>query len=377
MRAFVLIVVYLTRDTLHRWATRFSSPLARLLVVFFLSFCGLAFLCSYVISVKALRQRINSGGADVVVAAEMVADGEGPAAAGDGLIPPRPQEYRLLVFREAFVSAMEGEAFLPLVELPPSLALLVAPGARRGLLVLPARERAAAGRLPTQVRIEGFAMEATLLPEAEAGVLRKLYPGGAALAPWGCLPGMWRNGFIRKYVLQVKCADAERVGSWERALRLLARLERRQMTVVGSSELLKELAEMEATQYRFRVWVTLGIAAVICLLLTSISSLEYQQNQYVYALLGSFGVSRPMLFGAFLLENTVLVGAGFGGALAALWGVRGYVTERFFRMPGLTLGLWELEADIRTFCLAFGICVLVSGLPILAAILRPIGKVLK
>ena len=134
---------------------------------------------------------------------------------------------------------------------------------------------------------------------------------------------------------------------------------------------------MERTQYSFRVWVTLGISVIICLLLTSISSLEFRQNRYVYALIGSFGISRLLLFLSFIVENTFLVTVGFVASLAALWSVREYITGVLYKSPELTLDLWELENDIRTFCLAFGICVLVSSLPIGAAACRPIGKVLK
>ena len=69
---WLLILPYLVRDTIHRWLMRISSPLARLFVVLFLSFCGLIFLSSYVIAVKVLRDRIRSSGADLVVATEYV-----------------------------------------------------------------------------------------------------------------------------------------------------------------------------------------------------------------------------------------------------------------------------------------------------------------
>ena len=59
------------------------------------------------------------------------------------------------------------------------------------------------------------------------------------------------------------------------------------------------------------MWITLGISAIICLLLTSISSLEFQQNRYIYALIGSFGINRFLLCLSFLVENAVLVAVGY------------------------------------------------------------------
>lgn len=371
----LLILPYLARDTLHRWLARPSSPLARLLVTYTLGFCGLVYLGSYAISAKALRERIHRGGAGLLVAAETCM-GEDPVhAAGRWLLPKNKEEYALHVFHEAFVPVQVGTGFSTLVELPPDMATLLPPGSRRGLLALP--ERATDQRSPVEVVVDGFRLSASALPEGQAGLLRRLWPGGAVLMPAGSLPQVWQHGFIRKYALQPKTVDAEHVGRWERALRLLARLENRNMTVVGNASLLEELDHLERIQYRMRVWVALGISIIICVLLTSISALEFRQNRYVYALLGSFGVGRPLMLLSFMGENAALTGVGFLGALGTLQGALQYMTHTLYRSPGLDLGLQELDADIRTFLLSLGISILVSSLPLLAAICRPIGTVLK
>lgn len=375
MRGSLLIFAYLTRDTLHRWRMRLSSPLTRVLVVFFLSFCGLVFLSSYAISVKVLRERIGRSGADLVIATEVISGGTSVHEMGRTLIPPSSDDYILHLFHEAFLPAQVGSSSSSLVELPPEMARLLPPGSKGGLLVLP--EHPTEQRLPVEVDINGYRLRAVSLPERMAGMLRKLWPGGAVLAPAGALPEWWKEGFIRRYVLKINHVDEEHIASWERTLRLLSQLEQRHMTIVSSAALLRELHALERTQYRFRVWVSLGISTIVCLLLTSLSSLEFRHNQYVYALLRSFGVGRSALFLSFLGENVVLVTAGFSGALAALRGAQSYMTETLYRSPGLQWSLRELENDIRTFCLAFSLCILVSGLPILAAICRPVGKVLK
>lgn len=149
------------------------------------------------------------------------------------------------------------------------------------------------------------------------------------------------------------------------------------MNIISSGKLIEQLDKMESTQYMVRVGVTVGISVIICLLLTSISSLEFRQNRYVYALIGSFGISRFMLFMSFIVENTLLVAMGFATSLTAVWGIRDFITDVLYKSPNITLSLRELDADIRTFCLAFGICVLVSSIPIAIAATRPIGKELK
>lgn len=66
MKSLILTALYLAKDTLNRWVSRISSPLARVLVVFFLSLCALCFLGSYVITAKALRDKIRTQGGDLV-----------------------------------------------------------------------------------------------------------------------------------------------------------------------------------------------------------------------------------------------------------------------------------------------------------------------
>ena len=370
----LLIGFYLARDTAYRWLTRMSSPLSRLAVVFFLSLCGLVFLSSYVISTKILRKKIHNSGADLVVAADVMSRGS-LHGAGHGLIPFNPDEYELYEFNEAFVSVTIGKQHYALIEYMPACTHLFPETQHNSMYLLPAKP--VATMVPEMVNMDGYRLRAVTIPEPRAGRLRRLFQDGAVFIPYGTLRNIWQSGYIRRYVMKLHHPSAQKARQLEQTLRQIARLDKRRLSVVSSGKLLEQLAQMESTQYSFRVWVTLGISAIICLLLTSISSLEFRQNRYVYALIGSFGISRVTLYLSFLIENTILVALGFAASLAAVWGIRDYITRVLYKSPDVTLSLGELEADIRTFCLAFGICILVSSIPIAVAACRPIGKELK
>ena len=366
---------YLTRDTLHRWFTRISSPLSRLTVVYFLSLCGLIFLSSYVVSIKILRGRIHSSGADLVVASEFIRNGITEHPAGRSIIPPSPADYLLFIFNEAFISATLGRQHYTVVEYAPGCTQLFPENKKYGVFLLPATPTQQS--LPEMLQLENFSLTATSIPEHKAGILRRIYQTGALFIPHGSLSGLWQNGFMRKYVMRMQNPTAKNVQEHENMLQQLARLDKRNLHTVSSGKLLQELGQLERSQYSFRVWVTIGISLIICLLLTSISSLEFRQSSHVYALIGSFGISRAVLYLSFLAENTVLVAAGFGVSLCTVWGIRDYITQVLYKSPDIRLNLWELENDIRTFLLAFGICIIVSSIPIAVAACRPIGKVLK
>ncbi len=331
-------------------------------------------MSSYVLSIKLLRQQIHSSGANLVIASEYVKSGE-VHRTGHSPIPANPSKYDRLLFHEAPTTATIGQQNYQLVEYMPDSTHLFPRRLRNTIYLLPVQPTQKS--MPEKLKLEGYNLQAVTIPETEAGLLRRLYQSGAVFIPYGSLNTLWQNGYMRRYVLRMKDVTASAIQRQEQTLHQLAKLDKRNLHIMSSGKLLEELGETERTQYSFRVWVTIGISAIICLLLTSISSLEFRQNRYVYALIGSFGISRLLLFLSFIIENTVLVTMGFVGSLAALWSVREYITSVLYKSPNLTLNLWELENDIRTFCLAFGICVLVSSLPIGIAASRSIGKVLK
>lgn len=370
----VQILFYLGRDTLHRWFMRLSSPMARVSVVFFLSVCGLVFLSSYVISVKVLRRQIHHSGANLIVVTE-VQQNNTQRRTGRSLIPPRPEQYHLYQFNQSFTFASIGQQHYPVVEYLPGCTSLFPATSHCNTFLLPALP--GSSLLPEKIQMDGYPVNAITIPEKRARMLRRLFQSGAVFIPHGSINTIWEGGYIRRYVLQMKELSAPVIQQQETMLKLLSKLDKRNLSIMSSGKLLEELAELEQTQYAFRVWVTVGISGIICALLTCISSLEFRQNSHVYALIGSFGINRVVLYLCFLIENTILVATGFAAALAAVWGISDYITRVLYKSPDISLSLWELEADIRTFLLAFGICVAASSIPVGIAASRPIGNVLK
>lgn len=372
MSALVRILLYLLQETLYRWMMRFSSPLSRFLVVFFLSFCGLSFLSSYVLSVQMLRVQINRSGADLIVVSEFL-DGATAHTVGEGLLMARPEEYELHVFCEPFVSAQVGEQTYPLAEYMPDAALLLPPTGFNGVFVIP--EQAVTAPHPEVVIIESHRIEGHAVPPHP--LLSRIWPNGVVLIPHGSMPELEEMGCSRRHVLKLRHADVSKIAEWESVLNSLSRMDKRNLGVISSRRLMEELADRERSQYRFRVAVSVGISLILCALLTAVSSMEFRQSEYVYALMSSFGVSRILLYFTFVAENAILVFGGFAFALLALWQSKDYLTHILYRTEEVELNLWALEDDIRTFCLAFGLCVPISTLPILVAVCRPIGKILK
>ncbi len=375
MSARLFLLLYLLRDTFHRWCTRVSSPLSRLLVVLSLSFCGLVFLSNYALSIRMLEDKITLSGADLLVASEYLSHEKSANGGGRELISAIPGECELYVLHDLFLSGKVGNSVYTVVEYPPELVKRL-PRTDNAVYVL--NGTASVGTAPADIEIEGYKLRGVTLPETQAGFLRKLYPGGAIFIPQGgfSLQAM-AYGMLRKYVVRFLHVHVETVNRWEQMFSLLSRLDERNMTIVSSRAMLQELQELKLLQQQFRMGIVLGCCFVIGLLLTSVSGMEFRQNEYVYALMGSFGISRLGLFLTFVAENTLLVFAGFLIALAGLDNMGPYLVEKLYHMEGYVFSLHILGDDIRIFIISFLICIPISCLPILATIFRPIGKILK
>ncbi len=375
MSARLFLLLYLLRDTLHRWCKRISSPLSRLLVVLSLSFCGLVFLSNYALSIRMLEDKITRSGADLLIAGEFLSSEKAHLGEGRPLLSAVPGECELYIFHDLFLSGKVGSVSYSVVEYPAEMVRRL-PDCGNAVFVL--SDKAVSGTTPVDIDIEGYRLSGLTLNESQAGFLRKLYTGGAIFIPRGSFSlNTLAYGMLRKYVLRFQRLDVEVVARWEQMLTLLSRLDERNLSIISSRQMLQELEQLRQLQYYFRMGIVLGCSFVIGVLLTSISSMEFRQNEYVYALMGSFGISRLTLFFTFVAENTLLVFGGFGVSLLALSYMGPWLVEKLYHLEGYVFSLRILEEDVRIFLTAFTLCLPVSCLPILAAIFRPIGKILK
>ncbi len=375
MSARLFLLLYLLRDTLHRWSKRVSSPLARLLVVLSLALSGLVFLSHYALSIRVLEDKIARSGADLLVAGEYLSGEKACLGEGHSILSAVEDECELYIFNDLFISGKVGHISYPVVEYMPEMFRLL-PTSDNAIFVLP--DEAVTHSAPADIDIEGYTFQGVFLNEERAGFLRKLYTRGAILVPQGSLSlSTLAPGMLKKYVVRFMRIDVETVARWEEMLTLLSRLDSRHLTILSSRQMLRELEQLKEMQYYFRTGIVLGCCCVIGLLLTSISSMEFRQNEYVYALMGSFGISRLYLFFTFVAENTLLVFSGFGIALLGLRYMGACLVEKLCHMEGYEFSMDILAEDIRIFLIAFTILIPVSCLPILGAIFRPIGNILK
>lgn len=377
MKSLILIILYLCKDTLNRWWTRPSSPLARFLVVGFLSLSTLIFLSNYILSAKILESEIGRNGGNLIVFTDNYFSDKAVNAEYSNIFPQKSPDYDCLIFNELFAYAKIGQENYPIVEYPEHSCAVFAKMKEidSGIYVLP--RTPIEGIFPIEIMLEAHTIHGVTLPQKYSELLTKIYQSGAIFVPEGSATSLKNQGYIKKYIISLHELNPEKIQKIETALNNIIKLDKRSSHIQSSKNLLKELEKIRQNQFSYRCGISLGISLIVGILLTSISSMEFKENEYVYALMNSFGVSRVLLILTFIAENAVIAFLALGVAIATLLRIQPIITKELFKKSGIEVSLYELSFDIQIIATALIVCVLISTIPIIFSAYRPIGRVLK
>ena len=383
MKSLILTALYLAKDTLNRWVSRISSPLARVLVVYFLSLCALCFLGSYVITAKALRDKIRMQGGDLVQMMMFSAPG------GTVTALPTEQELSDLLDVDSLAVRAVGSAtveqrsvsvFTYDFQRSSQFVPLLSPSAGPSLLCPMDRPVFLPG--PRDVRLAGDSTTRTLLVRhlPPNHMLMRLMPDGCILIPPEMAESLApnRGSTMQRLIARVRNLEgAHSLTRVETYFENMLRLEGVQGHVISASRMLREMDVVLSNQTQCRAAFCIGIVGIVGILLTALAGMEYRQNEYIYTLMKSFGIHPLMLVGAFLVENLLLVGLSFAAAVATFMQSQQMIVTQFFKMSRYSLKLDEIMPEIHLIAAMLLICIAVSSIPIIAAANREIGRVLK
>lgn len=381
MRSLILTALYLTKDTIHRWLTRISSPLARVLVVYFLSICALAALGSYAIATKVVRDRIKRQGGDLVVLTVS-------RVSSDPIYLPTEKEISELLDADSFAlrtlgyAQNEKKTMVPIVSYDfrrsgQFLPLLASSG-RPTYLIPQTGDTPVPG--PGSVSYDGSDHEVFIRRLPEGHLLMRLQENGCVVVqPDNLPPSLERVGMgMTQLIMRVRnLENSESIRRTEEYFRRFMRLEHLSGSVISASRLLNEMDELMGKQTQCRIAYCAGITGIVGILLTALAGMEYRQNEYIYTLMKSFGIHPAMLVGAFVMENLVIVGASFAAALATFMHFQAPIVKDILKLGHYSLSLEEIAPEIRLITFTLLGCILLSCFPIIVAANRAIGRVLK
>ncbi|MDO5471337.1 MAG: hypothetical protein Q4F38_08545 [Akkermansia sp.] len=379
MKSLILTILYLAKDTVHRWFARISSPLARVLVVFFLSLSALSALGSYAISAKLVKNKIIRQGGDLV-SATMTHNPDIPSAF------PTEKQVADLLNADSYALSIIGFAR---TEERRTLTVYTYDFCRSGQMqqilgatnvpIVLASEESDFTPGPTSLTINNIRLDAQVrhMPP-EHPIMRLVGDAAVIISVDNLPPALTPKTATLSTILRVRnlesSADITRL---EQYLRTFMRLEGRHGGVISASRLLSEMDDALSKQMQCRAAFCLGISGIVGILLTALAGMEYRQNEYIYTLMKSFGIRPLLLVGAFIVENLIIVGASFAAALAAFMHFQRPIVTQILRLGNYSLTLQEILPEIQLICYTLLGCILVSSLPIIAAANRDIGRVLK
>ena len=382
MISLILTILYLARDTVHRWFTRVSSPIARILVVYFLTLSALAALGSYVISLNVVRDEIIKRGGDTVVSSFS-------SSADHAVYLPSYKEMSDILDADTYILRSLGNVRLendrnvsaytyPFNRFQQMLPLMSSTG-RPTLVQNPEKSHLPEG--PSSVKVQGTREEVLVRNLPEGHPLRRVLPDGIVLivAPDGKPPSMNANtgGYTTMVVRVRHLTSSQSILRVEQFIRHLQRFEHLVGNVVSVSDLLRRMDIVLDKQMQCRIAFCLGISAIVGILLTALAGMEYRQNEYIYTLMKSFGIHPLLLVGAFIVENIILVGISFVGAIATFMYFQRIIVVEILKLGNYSLSLEQIASEIAIISYTLLGCILVSSIPIIAAAYRQIGRVLK
>ncbi len=381
MKSLILTVLYLAKDTLHRWMARLSSPLARVLVVFFLSLCALCALGGYVLAAKIVRDKIVRQGGDLVSVTLFSSGGEPCSLPTEKEISHALDADSCAVDVVGYARTGKGGT-VPIISYDFERSASFFPlMARSGAPTLLEGKKGGLPPGPSSVTISGVQQDVVVRHLPENHLLQRLFDRGALLVQPEQLPELLqdsRSPSMQQLILRVRNLDnAASVKRVEKYFHTLLRLEGVRGNVLSASRLLEEMDTLLSGQQRCRLAICLGITSIVGILLTALAGMEYRQNEYIYTLMKSFGIHPILLVGSFVVENTLIVGFSFALAIGTFMTFQEEAVSRLLRLGNYPLTLTEILPDIRIIAVTLLGCVLLSSLPILAAAHRDIGRVLK
>ena len=381
MKSLILTLLYLAKDTIHRWFTRISSPLARILVVYFLTLCALASLGSYAISTKLVRDKIIRQGGNMVVATLSAPHSNAPYL-------PTQQDIQKHLGADSYVLRYAGSArqangqpvtvytchFSRLNQLLP----LMAPSGGPTLLQSSVGSKLPPG--PSEVTMHGVTESVFVRNLPENHPLIRIMRGSGLLVQPEQLPGNTNTRSGGSFIIAFIFNDIDSSSPILRAeefLRTYKQLEGVDGPIISALPLLREMDIVLGKQTQCRIAFCVGISGIVGILLTALAGMEYRQNEYIYTLMKSFGIHPLLLVGAFITENLLIVGASFAGAIATFMYFQRMIVTQILKLGNYTLSLEEITPEIALISYTLLGCVLLSSIPIFIAAHRPIGRVLK
>lgn len=376
------IVFYLWKNTCRRWLESPISPLSKILLVFVVSFFSIVILSLFKGVEKEIADRLARRDLNTVSVTELVSSREGRLRLRQSLSEERmwTKRYGAEKFQQVWRAGATAEwkdsrisifgytnelLFPDLTKSPgeiPTAMLFLREGTDRSREVY-----------EEVVELNGreLALKVTTMPE---WMKIHFQDRAAIVGPMVLLEGLLEEGFVSYSIAELD--SLEEVLAFESEMRAYHRSESNRIEILSAANILRDLERFQVIQGKVKIALVGGCGFVLAVIMASMAWLEFREDQYVLALLRSFGTQRIWLFIHSLWENVVLVAFAIA-MIPMVWSLllgSGVVSLARFGFPSqLEVIAWN---DLQISVLAALVGCLLATLPVALGLRKQVGLVL-
>jgi hypothetical protein len=375
MISWILIASYLWKDTWKLWFEQPGSILARIVVTSIMVAISIILLVAFSIQVDKVREQLKSFGVDSMLIVEMIS----PDDLNKGVVGARFGEIAkwgsLLTVKNLYPKGKTSEgdwvsvisygedAILP-------LSYYLDYGSGEVLLTNKYPE----GMIIDVEVVNRWIRAKCLKPrEEEARVMQ----GQTLLVPSSQYSVLEDTGYSVTYFLE-RHQDGPSIEMITESIRNVVANDKRGKIEIKSAAVFKqELDKLEKQQLIMRYTMAALLGGALALIYGTLSVLEFRQQRYVAALMRSFGVPRFLLALRNLLESVLIVNGVAFGVIFALRELHNEIFKALrLQNDNFDLNLLYFSPEILWVLGFVNLGVILSSIPTLRAMSKPVGKVL-
>lgn len=375
MKSWILIVSYLWKDTWKRWFEQPGSVLARVVVTTVMVGISIIMLVALAMQINKVREQIKLIGIDSLKIVEFIDKNDIVFGESEARFESIGKWGELLMLKQLNIAGSTSER---------DRVDVVSYGIRS---ILPLENYLSSGHkefLLTNKYPEGLILDVDVGGEwvpavclKPVGEHKRLLQRATLFVPSDQYLSIEMKGYRQVYFFR-RNADSPSVEEIEESVKLIDSVDNRGRVDIQSAAFFKkQLDNMESQQKVMRFTMAGLLGGALALIYGTLSVLEFSQQRYVSALMRSFGVPRFFLAMRTILESLFIVNSVSIGVVYLIKNLHNHIFKAL-RLQNSQLDLDKLYFSEEIFwilvCVNLG--VLISSVPTIRAMGKPVGKIL-
>lgn len=375
MKSWILIIFYLWKDTWKNWFEQPGSILARLVVTAIMVTISMILLVAFSMQVDKIRDQLEEFGVDNMFIMEMVSASDLQKGKVDARFADIGKWGDLLVIKKLLTGGVSSSGNrVAVFSYDESSVVELKSYLDYGFSEFVLTNKHPKGMLLDVEVGDEWIRTICLPPDPKVA---KVLQGDTLLVPSANYEKLEEAGYSVTYFLQ-RHQSAPSISMIADSVKQTISADRRgRVDIRSTAELKKKLKKLKTQQAVMRYTMAGLLGGALALIYGTLSVLEFRQQRYVAALMRSFGVPKVFLIIRGLLENLFIVNSVFLLIIYFLMKLHDSIFS-YLKLKSDKENLLELYFSSETMwiLLFVNVGVVLSSIPVIKAMSKPVGKVL-